>query len=58
MRKQDARKLRLDRETLAPLQRDALDGVAGGASSLLPPITMGCPTLMCVVSLVLCSTVQ
>ena len=44
MKKQATRKLGLARETLAPLQADALDSIVGGAA-----ITVsfnGCPTLM------------
>jgi len=32
MRKLDAKKLRLDRETLVPLQADVLDRIAGGGT--------------------------
>jgi hypothetical protein len=42
MKKQDKSKLRLDRETLAPLQGQQLDGVHGGtspATTTVVPIT-------------------
>jgi len=49
MRKHDAKKLRLDRETLAPLQADALDRIAGGGTrDIIDWLSRNvCPTNTC-----------
>lgn len=49
MKKNTSKKLRLDRETLAPLQDDVLASVAGGI--VLPPVTT---TTTTIVSRVIC----